>query len=380
MKITIVVNGRFHAFDLAAQLERRGHLLRLITSYPASKAREWGVPANKVSALVPTEVFNRAIQKLPARVGWTMGLWQRRWFGRWAAGCIPPDTDLAVVWSGSSRDALQRAKVLGKHAVVVRSSSHINYQSRILAQEYQMHGMQWIATHPLTIQTELWEYANCNEIEVPSHFARQTFVDEGVHGGRLLHNTFGVATGKFSPVPKEDKCFRVIYVGALTLRKGIQYLLQAWHELALPSAELWIVGNPTREAAPFFSKYDGCFKHFAAVSQPALRWYYSQGSVFAMCSVEEGLAMVQVQAMACGLPLIATTNTGAADLVTDGEQGFIIPIRNIGALKEKILYMYEHDAERQRMASAALAQAQRFTWDAYGERAVSEYARVLNVK
>ena len=86
MKITIVVNGRFHAFDLAAQLERRGHLLRLITSYPASKANEWGVPASKVSALVPTEVFNRAIQKLPARVGWTMGLWQRRWFGRWAAG------------------------------------------------------------------------------------------------------------------------------------------------------------------------------------------------------------------------------------------------------------------------------------------------------
>ncbi len=90
--------------------------------------------------------------------------------------------------------------------------------------------------------------------------------------------------------------------------------------------------------------------------------------------------MVQVQAMACGLPLIATTNTGAADLVSDGEQGFIIPIRNISALKEKILYMYQHEAERQRMASAALAQAQRFTWDAYGERAVAAYARMLNGK
>ena len=90
--------------------------------------------------------------------------------------------------------------------------------------------------------------------------------------------------------------------------------------------------------------------------------------------------MVQVQAMACGLPLIATTNTGAADLVSDGEQGFIIPIRNISALKEKILYMYQYEAERQRMATAALAQAQRFTWDAYGERAVAAYARMLNGK
>jgi glycosyltransferase involved in cell wall biosynthesis len=380
MKVSIVVNGRFHAFDLAAQLERRGHLLRLITSYPASKAREWGVPASKVSALVPTEVFNRAIQNLPERVGWTMGLWQRRWFGRWAAGCIPADTDLAVVWSGSSRDALQRARALGTNAVVVRSSSHINYQSRILAQEYQMHGMQWVPTHPQTIQTELWEYANCNAIEVPSHFARQSFVDEGVDASRLLHNAFGVATDKFSPAPKEDDYFRVIYVGALTLRKGVQYLLQAWHELALPRAELWIIGNPTREASPFLTKYRDSFKHFAAVPLAALRWYYSQGSVFAMCSVEEGLAMVQVQAMACGLPLIATTNTGIADLVSDGEQGFIIPIRNINVLKEKILYMYQHEAERQRMATAALAQAQRFTWDAYGERAVAAYARVLDVK
>ncbi len=380
MKITIVVNGRFHAFDLAAQLERRGHLLRLITSYPASKANEWGVPASKVSALVPTEVFNRAIQKLPARVGWTMGLWQRRWFGRWAAGCIPPDTDLAVVWSGSSRHALQRAKALGKHSIVVRSSSHITYQSRILAQEYQRHGMRWTATHPQTVETELWQYENCTQIEVPSQFARQSFIDEGIDATRLLHNTFGVATDKFSPLPKEDDCFRVIYVGALTLRKGVQYLLQAWHELALPRAELWIIGNLTQEVRPFFAKYTGSFKHFAAVPLNALRWYYSQGSVFAICSVEEGLAMVQVQAMACGLPLIATTNTGAADLVTDGEQGFIIPIRSVNALKEKVLYMYEHAAERQRMADAALAQARRFTWDAYGERAVAKYASVLNEK
>ena len=380
MKITIVVNGRFHAFDLAAQLERRGHLQRLITSYPASKANEWGVPASKVSALVPTEVFNRAIQKLPARVGWTMGLWQRRWFGRWAAGCIPPDTDLAVVWSGSSRHALQRAKALGKHSIVVRSSSHITYQSRILAQEHQRYGMRWTATHPQTVETELWQYENCTQIEVPSQFARQSFIDEGVDATRLLHNTFGVATDKFSPLPKEDDCFRVIYVGALTLRKGVQYLLQAWHELALPRAELWIIGNLTQEVRPFFAKYAGSFKHFAAVPLKALRWYYSQGSVFAICSVEEGLAMVQVQAMACGLPLVATTNTGAADLVTDGEQGFIIPIRSVNALKEKVLYMYEHAAERQRMAGAALAQARRFTWDAYGERAVAKYASVLNEK
>ena len=88
--------------------------------------------------------------------------------------------------------------------------------------------------------------------------------------------------------------------------------------------------------------------------------------------------MVQPQAMACGLPVIATTNTGSEDIVRDGLDGFIIPIRNLEALKEKILYMYEHPEQRLRMGASAKAHiSEGFTWNNYGERMVREYGRIL---
>ena len=52
--------------------------------------------------------------------------------------------------------------------------------------------------------------------------------------------------------------------------------------------------------------------------------------------------MVTVQAMACGLPVICTTNAGAADIIREGRDGFILPIRDVDAIKEKILYFYEN--------------------------------------
>ena len=89
-----------------------------------------------------------------------------------------------------------------------------------------------------------------------------------------------------------------------------------------------------------------------------------------MPSIEEGLALVQGQAMACGLPVIATTNTGAEDLFTDGVEGFIVPIRDPEAIREKLLRLY-HDPElREEMSRAALSRVQSMAgWDDYGVRA-----------
>ena len=70
--------------------------------------------------------------------------------------------------------------------------------------------------------------------------------------------------------------------------------------------------------------------------------------------IEEGMATVQTRAMPCGLPVIATTNTGVEDLFKDGVEEFIIPIRDQQAILEKVLYLYEHGEARQHMAQAAL--------------------------
>jgi glycosyltransferase involved in cell wall biosynthesis len=95
-------------------------------------------------------------------------------------------------------------------------------------------------------------------------------------------------------------------------------------------------------------------------------------------SVEEGSALVTYEAMACGLPLIVTPNTGA--VARDGVDGFVIPARDVGALQEKILYLYEHGDERRRMAESARQYVlENFTWDDYGDRIVSAYSKMIRL-
>jgi glycosyltransferase involved in cell wall biosynthesis len=155
----------------------------------------------------------------------------------------------------------------------------------------------------------------------------------------------------------------------------VQYLLQAFYELNLPDAELWVVGSLTKEIEPFLAKYQSDRiilkgKH----PQNQLRWFYSQCSVFCLASIEEGLAMVQPQAMACGLPVIHTTNTGGEDIVRNGIDGFCVPIRDVEALKEKILFFYENPESLVEMGKNALKQARgSLSWDDYGKKMISAY-------
>jgi len=98
-------------------------------------------------------------------------------------------------------------------------------------------------------------------------------------------------------------------------------------------------------------------------------------------SLADGFGMVVPQAMACGLPVIVTENVGAADIVTDGVDGYVVPIRDVAALKEKIRYLYEDPAARQRMSAAAVKKAGRhLSWDVYGDRLVSWLVGLLPVR
>jgi glycosyltransferase involved in cell wall biosynthesis len=85
--------------------------------------------------------------------------------------------------------------------------------------------------------------------------------------------------------------------------------------------------------------------------------------------------------MACGLPVIATTNTGAEDLFTDGVEGFIVPIRNPEAIREKVLYLYEHREIRKEMARAALERVRSLGgWETYGSIIVAAYKEALKAR
>lgn len=381
MKITISVLGRFWLFYLAKQLQDHNLLGRLITSYPKFEAVRYGISPDKVDSLLIHEIHNRAWRKISR---FTESLFNPQYmifelFDRQAARHIMNQSDIFAGLSGCSLYSLRRARQMGAKTVLERGSSHMLYQRTILEEEYARFGLRRTVVHPQVVERELREYQEADFISIPSLFVKETFLQRGVPAAKLLHVPFGVDLTNFYPIPKVDKTFRVIHCGNLSLRKGVHYLLQAFWELKLPGAELWLIGSLPEEIRPFLKQFASpAIRHLGPFPEPELHKYYSQGSVFCLASIEEGLAMVQVQAMACGLPLIITTNTGGADLVREGREGFILPIRDVAALKEKILYCYENQEEVRRMGEAARERVRTgFTWADYGDKMMACYRRIL---
>ena len=385
MNVSLAIGGRFHAFDLAAQLQKRGFLRTLITSYPSFKVRDWQVQSSKVQSIVSHEVLSRGWRWLARRPGLRGALRGQPQFGfnvrfdRMAARCIPDDTDIFVAWSSMALHGFKRASQLGAKTILERNSTHIAFQRDILAEEYELAGLTADLPDPRIVERELMEYEKADYICVPSSFAYRSFVDSGVPRHKIFTAPFGVDAGQFRPVSqKRDDRFRMVHCGALTIRKGVHYLLQAFHELNLPDAELWLIGPNSNEIEPYLKKYGNSNVFLKGTFPQALLYeQYSQGSVFCLASVEEGFGMVISQAMACSLPVVCTANTTGEDIVRNGVDGFVIPIRDVNALKERLLFLYaDRDRCRAMGASARKRILDGFTWDHYGDSISKQYARI----
>jgi glycosyltransferase involved in cell wall biosynthesis len=367
MKVFIGSAGRFHTFDLARQMERLGNLGRVYTAYPKWKVD--GIPVHKVSSfpwlLVPQIVFGRAgFRSVQCGLNRVVIETFDRWMARNLESC---DVFHCLSSFGVKSHSLARAK--GTLTVCDRGSSHIVYQDRILRQEYLHRGIDFSGIDQWTIDRELAEYESCDLVIVPSTFAYNSFIEMGVSATKLRKISYGVDLSLFRPIVKADRVFRVIYVGVIGLRKGVPYLLDALRRLDLPRFEVWFIGSVLPEIQPFLQRCEGQFRYLGVIPRRELYKYYSQASVLVLPSLEEGLALVQAQGMACGLPVIATANTGAEDLFTDGVEGFIVPIRDPQSIRDKILYLYENPDKRDQMAAAALSGVRSLGgWDTYGDQ------------
>ena len=117
------------------------------------------------------------------------------------------------------------------------------------------------------------------------------------------------------------------------------------------------------------------------VPQNKLKDIYNTSHLFISSSVEEGMAMVQAQAMACGLPLICTTNSGGEEIVDENENGFVCPIRDTEYLKGKILSLYEDRTKLNSFSKKAYEKSRRdLSWDKYGDNITRIYNQLLNSK
>jgi len=384
MTVAISVPGRFHLFNLAQELQKRGYLSQLITSYPKFFIAKYGIPREKTDSVLRKEIIQRAWEKLPVvRDFWNPQFFLLELFDKRAKELLRA-CDIFVGASSASLHTMSAAKKFGALTVLERGGAHILYQDTILKEEYKKFGVRprpFQLPPPKVISKELQEYEEADYISVPSLFVKRTFLAADFPEEKLIHVPYGVDLEEFKPALKEDDVFRVVYAGGMTLQKGVHYLLQAFAELNLPNSELLLIGTKNAEIEPFFKKYAGRYKWIGHVPQRELARHYSQSSVFVLNSVQDGFGMVIIQAMACGLPVIATTNTGGPDIIREGENGFIIPIRDVITLKERLVQLYKNPEEGKRMGVSAVKRVKEgFTWGNYGNKMAKEYERILNKK
>lgn len=218
-----------------------------------------------------------------------------------------------------------------------------------------------------------------DHIFVASSVTKRSLLEIGIESEKISLIPYGAPIDYFQPQPKTDDCFRALYVGRVSPRKGVHYLLQAWQELTLNDAELLLVG---RSLFPpnWLEQYKDSCRHIPSVPHLLLNQYYSMGSVLIFPSLIEGFGLVILEAMACGIPVITTPNTGGFDIITDGVEGFIIPIRDVGAIKEKLEWCYHHPAELGEMGRAARRKAEQLTWNLYRQKLVNCIQEVMDHK
>lgn len=382
LNVAISVFGRFHAFYMAQQLHKRGALAQLITTYPHFEVAKYGLPRHLTASCLRHEVLARAWNKIP-------GLLRSRWniqnvlhsgFEQSACRALREGANILVGWASYSLRVFEKAKGLGMVTVCERGSSHIKHQTDLLSEEYARAGLRFSETHASVIEREIAEYEVADFIGIPSSFVRRTFIEKGVPDRKLVQIPYGVDLSSFRPFPREDRVFRVVFAGSLSLRKGVQYLLQAFSELKLPQAELWLIGSLTDEIRPILRQFASPVVHAKGhVPQLELARLYSQCSVFCLPSIEDGFGMVIAQAMACGLPTLCSENTGGPDIARENIDGFTVPIRSVETLKERIEWFYTNQEAARDMGHSAHQRVQSgFSWNDYGERLHDSYVTALN--
>jgi len=377
----ISVWGRFHAFDLSRELQRLGGLSTLITSYPAYAAEKYGVERNRIRSCPFGEAVSRLGRKAPA-LGRFAGLDLRgkQVFERSARRALRSvNGDVFVGWSGTSLSLLRDAKARGMVTVLERGSSHIVEQTKTLLDEYARFGIAFADTPAETIEQELAEYEEADYIAVPSGFVAESFLRQGFPVEKLLRTPYGADLSTFRPDPVAHEPFRIVQVGGVAIRKGFHYVAEAFRQAAIPNSELWFIGGISSEAREYFAKHpDPGITLYGHMPQSHLPAYYNQCDVACLGSVEEGMAMVLLQAAACGLPIVCTHNTGGREIVGDEACGIVVPPRDPAAMAAAFRRLHADAAGRRRLGQVARERAEsEFAWRNYAERALDHYRRIV---
>jgi glycosyltransferase involved in cell wall biosynthesis len=401
-----------HYYYTALALYRASYLKRYICAIGLTHQNPWfskalprrwqkklqgrdisGVDPRLVRCIWVAEILQRALPGL-GLISRDRGDWLNNYIYDILAKPWVDSCDIFHFVSSVGLYSARKAKAAGSLVLCDIRTEYPDYQFRILAEEYSRLGLPYNPPGLLYDGKVKAEYALADYLIVPSLYAKRTFVEAGYDERTVLVLPYGVDLEHFFVAAREGETgdaiqvsgthsdrFRIVYVGQVVPRKGVHYLIEAFNTLDKSSMELLLIGRVDETMSPLVNRAAECNAKIRIVGElPKKELYrlYNSAAVLVLPSLADSWGLVVLEAMACGVPVIVSENTGSAEAIQEGVNGYVVPIRNPEALQEKLIYLYEHPEMRQEMGLAARCSAMDFSWERYGQRLLSLYDGILS--
>lgn len=360
--------GRFHMYHAVSAASEAGVLKKYFTTFylknPGSflyksliskipkqkiariKNRNLkGIDKRKVKQLIVPEVLDllrKPINRmLPSTTEYFNNFVARK-YGRYVSRYLEP-CSIFHTRSAFSCYALEKAKKLGCITLVDQSYVHPDFIHEILEEEYERwqipKNMRNFTFYASLMKDELQA---SDYILASSEFVKKTLVAKEIESSKILIVKLGVDKSAFKPsfnMKKKNDKFRILYVGRISVAKGIPYLLEAYKKIATSSSELTLIGHILPEMFDILKKYENLYKHISHVPHNELWKFYNNSSIFIIPTLSDGSSLVVDEALSSGLPVITTEYNG--NYPQNNVTGYVIPARNSNDIAESLSKLYK---------------------------------------
>lgn len=400
MRTLLAHPGTQHARRLAWELEKR-HLLdsfwtgfalaedgalgrsvsRWRTSWPFKQLHNRvvpGVPSTRLRCVPWNEFYALARLRLGADSVATLHA-RNASFQRAIPAAAFERSQAVIGFDTSSWILAERAARHHRPFFLDRTIGHPQALPRIMASVARRYP-QWIQEDPIRSPeveaAEQREHELAHRIVVGSPFVAETLRLAGVASAKIVVNPYGVDWPQFaapSPTATDARPLRFLFAGSLTARKGLPILLEAWQALRPANAELWLAGWAGDRERALIPDLPG-LRLLGQLPHREMAAVYAQCDVFVLPTLFEGFSLVVLEALAAGLPVITTANSGAGDILTQAERGRLIEPGSSEALIAAMGHYLGSPPSRAAVQAATAPLQSTLNWHAYGDR----WAALLN--
>jgi glycosyltransferase involved in cell wall biosynthesis len=364
VRINIVSPGRFHVCDLARELYKNGWDVKFYSFVTTHRAKKFGLPVHCSRSVflgvLPFLILIKLFPKIYLFKKYLI-LWQD-----WLTSYYMRKCDVLIAMSGNYVYTLKKAKKHGALIILERGSKHILEQKRILENIPSLIGTKPVPD--INVKRELEGYQLADIISVASKHVKESFLLYNFPIEKLFVNPYGVDLKMFYPIPAIQKEFDIIMVGGWSYRKGCDIIPEAINKLGLRFLHVGGIVDLLFPNSPYMTHRD-------SVDQSKLILYYNKAKIFILPSREEGLAMVQAQAISCGLPIICSKNSGGEDLkkyLNKKDQVIVMSEISVNELMNCIKLGLDNINDISNIDSIK----ENLTWEAYGKR-YSEFLKQI---